>query len=503
MELLQNILLISSCFLLITLAVHTGRKLSVTGMPALFAMIIFFMIWVVGNIIESNVSTFDWMLWGRNFQQIGVFFTTLCTLYFSIYYTANKKLRPLAYAITVIQVISVLLIFTDQFHHLMRASVELQQQAVFGHALVVHSTALGTVLVAFNFCIPLIALAILVLFARFVSSSLRRQLWLIIISIFLTFVVAVVQSTVLSDMNINIPIPVLNLPCVILMSYAVLRGGFVGIAPTALNKVFEVIEQGIIVTDGSGTIVEFNKRAAELMRAVSSPDRLKIGSPVSGLLPDAPEPSVNQRFSPGNLPRELTDPRRTISISMAHHKLVHSGRRSLGYVLVLTDITRLKERAEIDSLTGIFNRDGIQSAFNDMQKKASGNPLLCAMIIDMDRFKTINDTYGHFGGDSVLRDFVKAAQAVLQEGCVLGRLGGDEFVVLMFTNIEDAFAHAENLRRNITERCVPYLEHKIRYTVSIGVAGLFIEGILMTDLLHKADLALYKSKHQGRNKTSV
>lgn len=69
------------------------------------------MVWVIGDLIEVNTSTFPLMLLGRNIQQIGVFFTPLCTLYFSIDYTANKKLRKLAYALNVVQIISVFLLF--------------------------------------------------------------------------------------------------------------------------------------------------------------------------------------------------------------------------------------------------------------------------------------------------------------------------------------------------------------------------------------------------------
>ena len=90
MELLRNILLISSCFLLIALGVRTGRNMKIIGMPALFSMIVFFGVWVAGNLIEINSTNFQWMLWGRNITQIGVFFAPLCTLYFSMDYTAKK-----------------------------------------------------------------------------------------------------------------------------------------------------------------------------------------------------------------------------------------------------------------------------------------------------------------------------------------------------------------------------------------------------------------------------
>lgn len=488
--------------LLISMAIRTGAKFNIIGMPALFAMIIFFMVWVIGDLIEVNASTFEWMLWGRNIQQIGVFFTPLCTFYFSIHYTANRNLRILAYIISAVQTVSVLLIFTDQYHHIMRISVEMQKDAVFGQALIVHSTAIGTILVAFNFCIPLIALAILVLFVRSVSNKLRRSLWLIIISIFLTFVVATVQSTVLCNIGINIPIPVLNLPCVILLFYAVISGGFLGSTPTVLNKVFEVIDQGIIVIDSYGNVMEYNRRALELLDDVTHFNSLKIGTNISELMPDIPKNDGKFNILTNDLQTEFAKSKKGRYISLNWYTLEKSGRKFLGHVLVLTDITLLKERAELDSLTGIYNRDGMTRAFLNFQKYPESYPCISAMIIDLDNFKNINDTFGHFGGDKVLMDLVNTAQALLLGEYVLGRLGGDEFVVLLPIEIEEAFALAENLRKSISERIVPYLNHKIQYTVSIGVASCHIQDSSLKELLHNADLALYKSKQMGRNAIS-
>ncbi|WMJ76906.1 MULTISPECIES: GGDEF domain-containing protein [unclassified Sedimentibacter] len=503
MGLLQNILLISSCLLLMALAIHTGAKFNIMGMPALFAMVVFFMVWVIGNLIEVNASTFEWMLWGRNIQQIGVFFTPLCTFYFSIEYTANRKLRVLAYIISVVQVVSVLLIFTDQYHHIMRISVELQTDTVFGHAIVVQSTTIGSILVAFNFCIPLIAVVILILFVRSVSNNLRRPLWLIIISIFATFVIATVQSTVLSDIGIIIPISVLNLPCVVLLFYAVLSGGFLGITPIALNKVFEVIDQGIIVIDYNGNVIEYNRRASELMNDLDYYDSLEIGSNILERILGEPKHPGKLYISVDDLPAELPKSQSGRYISLARHTLERSGGRFFGYVLVLTDITLLKERAELDPLTGIYNREGMTTAYSQLQKYSQSNPNVSAIIIDLDNFKNINDTYGHFGGDMILRDLVNTVQAFLEGKYVFGRHGGDEFVVLLPVEIEEAFDFAENLRKSVSERIVQYLNHKIYYTISVGIAGCNFQENSLSDLLHKADLALYKSKQLGKNTISI
>ena len=107
------------------------------------------------------------------------------------------------------------------------------------------------------------------------------------------------------------------------------------------------------------------------------------------------------------------------------------------------------------------------------------------------------------GATSLLRDLVGAAQALLSEKHVLGRLGGDEFVVILSAEIEVAVAVAERLRKRVSERVVQYLNHRIQYTISVGVAGCEMKGGSFSDLLHKADLALYKAKQQGKNRIST
>lgn len=498
MSLLTNILLIASLFLSISLALRTGKNLKTTGMPALFAIIVFFSVWVGGNLIELNASDFQWMLWGRNIQQIGVFFTPLCTLFFSIDYTANSRLRRYAVVIAIVQIASVLLIFTDQYHHIMRESVALQPDAVLGQAVVVYSTKIGSMLVAFNFCIPLISMANLIAFARKVSTQLRRPLWLIIISMFMTFILALIQSTVINNLGIHIPIPVLNLPCLILFSYAVLNEGFVGVTPTALSKVFEVIDQGIIVVDVTGKVIEFNRRAHELMENMVSSCQLKTGSSIMEYI-FANKSHIPNGFSVEGLPTELKNAQRNQYIALAYHALEAIKGKLIGYVLVLTDITLLKVRAEIDSLTGSYNREGLVNAFCDLQRDSEHMPFLSALIVDMDDFKMINDTYGHLGGDVILCDFVGVAQSLLSEKRFLGRLGGDEFVIILPTERNEASVLAEKLRQCVSTRAVQYLDQTIHYTISIGIASCKNEECVLSELLHKADLALYEAKHQGKN----
>lgn len=154
------------------------------------------------------------------------------------------------------------------------------------------------------------------------------------------------------------------------------------------------------------------------------------------------------------------------------------------------------ERADIDFLTGIYNRNGITrlvESFMDTEAENSG--ALC--FVDLDNFKQINDKYGHQYGDEVLCNVVQSICRNVREQDVVGRFGGDEFVVyLRGTDGEDDIARrADALCRGIREEngC-----HGL--TASIGICRYPEDGTGFTELLEKADHALYQSKKEGKNR---
>jgi len=128
---------------------------------------------------------------------------------------------------------------------------------------------------------------------------------------------------------------------------------------------------------------------------------------------------------------------------------------------------------------------------------------LAVLLLDLDYFKAINDTYGHATGDAALRAFVATATAQLRARDTLGRYGGEEFlVVLPATPCEDARATAERLRAAVAGTTLEAGGHRLRVTTSIGVAeAAGNDGI--DAVLARADTALYQAKAQGRNRTAA
>ena len=170
----------------------------------------------------------------------------------------------------------------------------------------------------------------------------------------------------------------------------------------------------------------------------------------------------------------------------------------------LNDINvKLEVLATTDSLSGVKNRRSFYESSAPMIKyNRRENKKLAVLMIDIDKFKMINDIYGHSVGDDVIKLMAKKIEDTLRNSDIFGRLGGEEFAaVLPNTSERGALKAAENIRFEIENlECITNKNERIKFTVSIGVALLNSNDPDLDTILHRADLALYEAKRSGRNK---
>ena len=163
-------------------------------------------------------------------------------------------------------------------------------------------------------------------------------------------------------------------------------------------------------------------------------------------------------------------------------------------------VAKLERLATTDELTGMLNRRAFNNAATAEIRRADRHESpLSVMILDIDHFKKINDTHGHYGGDNVLIEFARQARATIRTEDVIARVGGEEFAVLLpETEISRAHQLAERIRATIEAAGVMHGGAHITITVSIGVAQVD-EGEGIAEALQRADTALYCAKKSGRN----
>jgi two-component system cell cycle response regulator len=166
-------------------------------------------------------------------------------------------------------------------------------------------------------------------------------------------------------------------------------------------------------------------------------------------------------------------------------------------------VSQRLDQATRDPLTGLFNRRYAEAYLARVaQESAHSNQPFALMLLDLDRFKSVNDTFGHRIGDAVLVETARRLGANMREVDLLARYGGEEFLVAMpETGFEAAARTAERLRRVIGDHPIQALDVGVPLTVSIGVTLCSGPDLMraLPALIDEADTALYASKHEGRN----
>lgn len=180
---------------------------------------------------------------------------------------------------------------------------------------------------------------------------------------------------------------------------------------------------------------------------------------------------------------------------------------NIGFILLAKEKSdkELFNAAMFDELTGIFNRRTFlaQTAMIISLFSRRKEPL-SLMIMDLDNFKIINDLYGHYYGDMVLKDFSTSIKQQLRHYDIFGRFGGEEFAALLpGTDEKEAVEIAERMRL-IIESSIVGAENEIKYTVSIGIVTIIPDKTTTFELLYKlSDTALYKAKNKGKNRVET
>jgi diguanylate cyclase (GGDEF)-like protein len=169
---------------------------------------------------------------------------------------------------------------------------------------------------------------------------------------------------------------------------------------------------------------------------------------------------------------------------------------------IIAYTSELLRLAGTDPLTGAANRRSfLEQCEAEVARSRRFNRPASILMLDVDRFKSVNDTYGHAAGDEVLKALGAAIAKAVRRMDVWGRLGGEEFAILLVeTTLPEAALIAERMRQQFAAIVVPFGEHRIGFTVSVGVASLSTEAGGLEAALRLADTLMYQAKTTGRNR---
>jgi diguanylate cyclase (GGDEF)-like protein/PAS domain S-box-containing protein len=276
-----------------------------------------------------------------------------------------------------------------------------------------------------------------------------------------------------------------------------------------LDRLAEAIPLGLFQVGAGGEIVYTNDRLHEIlgvkrvatweeqMADVIEPDRPRLKSALTGVLRHGRDTDVEVQ-----LRRAVTGELRFCNISL--RALSHGDGRISGAIACVADVTdgarmreELKRRATFDELTGCHNRASFMRALELNISDARPGAERAVMFVDLDRFKQLNDRYGHAAGDQLLRAIGERLRETMRANDLVGRIGGDEFLVMCpdVGGPDGAMRLAERLAKVLHEP-VALTVGDVVPQVSIGVAWSNCDGVESDALVAQADSAMYRSKNQ-------
>lgn len=287
------------------------------------------------------------------------------------------------------------------------------------------------------------------------------------------------------------------------------------------RSIFENAETGIFLVDRAGRLLSHNPTCRRMLNR-ARPDRSRL------------EPTLGDFFEDEERARGILElciaQNRSIQIDLKlpdgrdDHRRDDQGERWIHLALspignghlqgVANDITERKrnelkavEAAMTDPLTGLLNRMGFVRRLQECLQATAQGPVAWAalLLIDLDRFKQVNDTYGHAAGDQVLIGVAELLRGLVRKSDLVGRLGGDEFVILL-TDIEQPEAIEKIARAILDGASRPYYigdGRTARVGASVGVALSRLETVTQEQLFKQADEAMYHAKKGGRNNYCV
>lgn len=292
------------------------------------------------------------------------------------------------------------------------------------------------------------------------------------------------------------------------------------------RQIFDTTNQGLVVVDRNLTVTDWN-RWMEMHSSIRA-DEI-IGRPLFDFYPSLQQKQAFTRAAKcafgfgsfGYFSQKLhgylfpmRNPHTGIELfpRMQQHCTLGPLRDESGQInslfIAVQDVTefvlyehRLIEMTRTDSLTGLYNRRFLTQRLEEELERCQrhGNPL-CLMLLDVDNFKQINDTYGHLCGDLVLRTLATTMREMFRKSDITGRFGGEEFVcVLPETTLDRAGLLAERCRSGIAAVNLVYQKTPLSITISVGVTELGADDSA-DSLIRRADDAMYQAKQAGRDR---
>jgi diguanylate cyclase (GGDEF)-like protein len=525
--------LFTSAVIALTIGIFTWLRKTAPGAIPLALMLATTVIWAAANGFIVISTTPAARLFWFNVMVVGSFLGTPAFLAFALQYTGRDNwltLRTIA-LICIIPITSTLLVWTNSQHHLFYKVLDFTTPMPNGGWHVEPGYGFAVYLA---YAYPVVFLTIGIIVHAFLRAPkiYRGQTGTILIGTLIPLVGNLIYNIFIGPEAGSVdPTPFLFTIMGMVYAYGLFSYQLFNLMPVARHTLVELMTDGVLVVDAQNRILDINPAARHLLQLPKqSPVGLSLEKISALLFID-----VSQYRDAANIQTEVIVPGETPRFfDLRIESLLNRRGTPSGRLIVIRDITsqkqaeaailqtnerlqvqlaeiealhtQLREQALRDPLTNLFNRRHLDDSLKrEIHQAGRYRRELSILMLEIDSFKTYNDTYGHAAGDEVLRKVAKLIVNSTRAGDIACRYGGDEFILILpDANLEAAELCAERLRDDAEQLVVQYQGQTLPgITFSIGLA-VYPQHAASEDLLLRvADEAMYQAKHNGKNKIVI
>jgi diguanylate cyclase (GGDEF)-like protein/PAS domain S-box-containing protein len=522
---LGAVLLLFSALLTLIASIIAWRR-TVPGSFALGLLLFSMTIWSGSYSLQWLPVSQSLKFLTPNITYLGVVAVPSLFLVFALNFSNHEEWsnRRLLWALFLEPILTLILIWTNNSHHLVFHSIGFVNQNNTTW-LKLEQGPWYTVNLVYSYIVILAGLAVLIYGMMRSSPLLRNHYRIILFASLIPWGLNILSEYTVGTGNFDLT-PIAFGFSGILFTYSVIRNSFMNVIPVARSRIIESMSDGVLVLDTQNRIVDINpamekflsrKPASFLGQSASEVpeiwmvhnDTLMSGQETRTelRLPNAPSRYLDLQITPlyddfqrlnGRLMvfRDITDRKQTEKRLRSVNDRLQSQLIEIG-----TLQSKLRSQAIRDPLTDLFNRRYLDETFDrELARAAREGYPVCVIMLDIDHFKKVNDTYGHEAGDFILKALAETLSARNRRGDFVCRFGGEEFVVVMPNmEMDTAFKRAEELRTALNSLHVPYGRFNLTITISMGIASYPSNGGDRETVLRAADRAMYAAKRAGRD----
>ena len=455
----------------------------------------------VGYLFELSGGGYEPALLAAKIEYLGIPFIIPFLLLFVWEYCTKTtvKIKHLLILMT-LPVISSVLVLTWPWSNLFYKELVYKTDGLLPRFIVTGGIVYYVYFV-YSLVLVFFSIGIVLYYRRRGDSLFKKMTTSVVIATMLPAISYVINILKLGNLEIDVTPIFLSITCILLV-HAVFRQGLYMLAPIAQEQIVENMNDGFILTDTQGVFIDANSAAKKLFPELCT---MASGSD----LPFLDELTWHDTDNDKTKEFAVTGEAGLECYYQVSQNLIETNGKPIGWSVVIHDITESKKRldevtkiAEHDALTGLLNRGTLYKNGKAIFAQFGSKSSAAVLMMDIDFFKRINDSYGHLNGDEVLKGVADSLVSNLRATDLVGRYGGEEFCVFLpRINDKDTMELAEKLRAGVENIDFILNDEKANVTISIGIA-------VYDDSRHKsfelfladADTALYDAKNMGRNR---